>query len=57
MVNDQLKKTGNKTSIITKLVSNNKEYTNRNDICDVLAKHFSTVGKTYASKIKPSDKA
>ena len=57
MVNNQIKKTDNKTSIITKLVSNNKEYTNSKNIGDVLAKHFATVGKTYASKIKPSKKS
>ena len=50
MINNQIKKTDNKTSIITKLVSNNKECTNSKDICDVLAKHFSTVGKTTAIK-------
>ena len=54
MINNLIKKTDNKTCIITKLVSNNKEYTNSKDICGVLAKHFSTVGKTYANKIKPS---
>ena len=54
MINNLIKKTDNKTSVITKLVSNNKEYTNSKDICGVLAKHFSTVGKTYANKIKPS---
>ena len=57
MVNNQIKKTDNKTSIITKLVSNNKEYTNSKNIGDVLAKHFASVGKTYASKIKPSKKS
>ena len=57
MVNNQIKKTDNKTSIITKLVSNNKEYTNSKNIGDVLAKHIATVGKTYASKIKPSKKS
>ena len=58
MVNNQiLKKTENKTSIITNLLSNNKEYTDSRNIGDVLAKHFATVGKTYASKIKPSKKS
>ena len=32
MINNQIKKTDNKTSIITKLVSNNKEYTNSRGI-------------------------
>ena len=54
MINNLIKKTGNKTSIITKLVLNNKEYTSGKDICNVLAKHFSTVGKTYANNIKSS---
>ena len=57
MVNNQIKKTDNKTSIITKLLSNNKEYTDSRNIGDVLAKHFAKVGKTYASKIKPSKKS
>ena len=56
MINNMIKKTNNKTNILTKLVSNNKEYTSGKDICDVLAKHFSTVGKTYANNIKPSSK-
>ena len=57
MINNLIKKASNKTSITNKLVSNNKEYTSGSDICDVLAKHFSTVGKTYAENIKSSNKS
>ena len=53
----KLKKTNNKTNIIIKLLSNNKEYTDSRNISDVLAKHFATVGKTHAMKIKPSKKS
>ena len=56
MINNIIKKTNNKTDILTKLVSNNKEYTSGKDICDILVKHFSTVGKNYANNIKPSSK-
>ena len=57
MVNHEIKKTNNKTNIIIKLLSNNKEYTDSRNISDVLAKHFATVGKTHAMKIKPSKKS
>ena len=54
MINNLIKKTANKTTILSKLVLNNKEYTSGKDISKILAKHFSTVGKTYANSIKPS---
>ena len=54
MINNLIKRTANKTTILSKLVLNNKEYTNGKDISEILAKHFSTVGKTYANNIKPS---
>ena len=57
MINNLIKKTDNKTNIINKLVLNNKKYTSGTDICDILANHFSTVGKTYAKNIKPSTKS
>ena len=53
MINNLIK-TANKTTIVSKLVYNNKEYTSGKDISDILAKHFSTVGKTYANNIKSS---
>ena len=54
MINNLIKRTANKTTILSKLVLNNKEYTSGKDISDILAKHFSTVGKTYANNIKTS---
>ena len=56
MINNLIKKIANKTNILSKLVFNNKEYTSGKDIYDILAKHFSTVGKTYANNIKSSTK-
>ena len=56
MINNLIKRTANKTTILRKLVHNNKEYTSGKDISEILAKHFSTVGKTYANNIKPSTK-
>ena len=54
MINNLIKRTANKTTILNKLVLNNKEYTSGKDISEILAKHFSTVGKTYANNIKTS---
>ena len=54
MINNLIKKTANKTTILHKLVINNKKNTSGKDISEILAKHFSTVGKTYANNIKPS---
>ena len=56
MINNLIKKNANKTTILNKLVLNNKEYTSGKDISEILAKHFSPVGKTYANNIKPSTK-
>ena len=56
MINKLIKKMANKTTILSKLVYKIKEYTSGKDICDILAKHFSTVGKTYANNIKSSTK-
>ena len=56
MINKSIRKTANKTTILNKLVLNNKEYTSGRDISEILAKYFSTIGKTYANNMKPPSK-
>ena len=56
LINKLIRKTSNKTTILNKLVVNNKEYTSGRDISKILAKHFSTIGKTYANNINAPSK-
>ena len=47
-------KCSDKTSIIDRLTVNNIKYTQGRDIANNFAKYFSTVGKDFANKTKPS---
>ena len=54
LINKINKKTKDKTSIIPKLKRDNIIYQSGKDMSNILAKHFSTVGKRYAEKIEKS---
>ena len=51
LINKINKKTNDKTSLIPKLKLDNLVYHSGKDVSNILAKHFSTVGKRYAEKI------
>ena len=46
------KKTVDKSTLITKIKKDNIIYQSGSDVSNILAKHFATIGKTYAEKIK-----
>ena len=50
LINKINKKTNDKTSLIPKLKLDNRVYHSGKDVSNILAKHFSTVGKRYAEK-------
>ena len=52
LINKINKKTKDKTTLIPKLKLNNIEYHSGKDVSNILAKHFSTIGKKYAEKIE-----
>ena len=52
LINKINKKTKDKTSLIPKLKIDNLVYHSGKDVSNILAKHFSTVGKRYAEKIE-----
>ena len=54
LINKINKKTKDKTSLIPKLKLDNIIYQSGKDVSNILAKHFSTVGKRYAEKIEKS---
>ena len=54
LINKINKKTNDKTSLIPKLKLDNLVYHSGKDVSNILAKHFSTVGKRYAEKIDKS---
>ena len=55
LINEINKKTVNKITLIPKIRKDNIIYQSGKDVSNVLAKHFATIGKSYAKKIaKPS---
>ena len=57
LINSMTGKTNNKCDIRDHLKVENIEIHNRNEIADVFAKHFSSVGKRFADKIPASNKS
>ena len=55
LINKSNQKTRDKTSIIPKLKIDNMVYQSGREVSNILAKHFSTVGKKYANKINKSE--
>ena len=45
----------NKINSVSKLIINNKELTNINDIANALNTHFTTIGKNLADKVIPQE--
>ena len=54
LINKINKKTVDKSTLITKIKKDNIIYQSGRDISNILAKHFATIGKTYAEKIGQS---
>ena len=54
LINGQIKKTTNKKNIITKIKLDQIEITQGTEICNEFGRHFSTIGKKFAQKIKKS---
>ena len=54
LINKQIKKTSHKKDIIAKIRLDQMEYTNGSEICNAFGRHFSTIGKKFAQKIKNS---
>ena len=54
LINEQIKKTSHKKDIITKIRLDQTEYTQGTEICNAFGRHFSTIGKKFAQKIKKS---
>ena len=52
LINKINKKTGDKSTLISKIKIDNIIYHSGNDVSNILAKHFATIGKTYAEKIE-----
>ena len=52
LINKQIKKTNNKKNIITKIMLDEIEITQGTEICNAFGRHFSTIGKKFAQKIK-----
>ena len=52
LINKINKKTVDKSTLITKIKKDNIIYQSGSDVSNILAKHFATIGKTYAEKIK-----
>ena len=52
LINKQIKKTTHKKNIITKIKLDELEITQGTEICNAFGKHFSTIGKKFAQKIK-----
>ena len=50
-INKQNKKTVDKSTLIPNIKKDNIVYQSGNDVSNILAKHFATIGKTYAEKI------
>lgn len=54
LINKQIKKTTHKKNIITKIKLDQTEFTQGTEICNAFGRHFSTIGKKFAQKIKKS---
>ena len=54
LINKINKKTVDKSTLITKIKKDNIIYQAGSDVSNILAKHFATIGKTYAEKIGQS---
>ena len=52
LINKINKKTVDKSTLITKIKKDNIIYQSGSDVSNILVKHFATIGKTYAEKIK-----
>ena len=52
LINKINKKTVDKSTLITKIKKDNIIYQSGSDVSNILMKHFATIGKTYAEKIK-----
>ena len=52
LINKINKKTVDKSTLITKIKKDNIIYQTGSDVSNILAKHFATIGKTYAEKIE-----
>ena len=52
LINKINKKTVDKSTLIPKIKKDNIIYQSGNDVSNILAKHFATIGKTYAEKIE-----
>ena len=52
LINKINKKTVDKSTLIPKIKKDNIIYQSGNDVSNILAKHFATIGKTYAKKIE-----
>ena len=52
LINKINKKTVDKSTLIPKIKKDNIIYQSGNNVSNILAKYFATIGKTYAEKIK-----
>ena len=52
LINKQIKKTTHKKKIITKIKLDQTEFTQGTEICNAFGRHFLTIGKKFAQKIK-----